>query len=110
MIDLDKIFGLERIGFITFFENFFLAAMLQWEGDDIDNKFHKDIIDLIIAVLLHFKYNFDEHFISILASHYVLHAHVLCSHCLLSIRSVSNEICRWLLKRTCQPNSMSTVS
>ena len=37
-----------------------------------DYKFHKDIIDLIIVVLLHFKSNFDGHFISILAPRYVL--------------------------------------
>ena len=50
-----------------------------------DNKLHKDIIDLTIAVLLHFKSNFDGHFISILAPRYVLYAHVLCSRFLLSI-------------------------
>ena len=37
-----------------------------------DNKLHKDTIDLTIAVLLHFKSNFDRHFISILAPRYVL--------------------------------------
>ena len=37
-----------------------------------DNKLHKDTIDLTIAVLLHFKSNFDGHFISILAPRYVL--------------------------------------
>ena len=37
-----------------------------------DYKFHKDIIDFTIVVLLHFKSNFDGHFISILASRYVL--------------------------------------
>ena len=37
-----------------------------------DYKFHKDIIDLIIVVVLHFKSNFDGHFISILAPRYVL--------------------------------------
>ena len=75
-----------------------------------DYKFHKDIIDLTIVVLLHFISNFDGHFISNLAPRYALYAHILCLHCLLSIRSVSGEICRPLLKRTCQPNSMSMVS
>ena len=37
-----------------------------------DYKFHKDIIDFTIAVLLHFKSNFDGYFISILAPRYVL--------------------------------------
>ena len=37
-----------------------------------DYKFHKDIIDLIVVVLLHFKSNFNGHFISILAPRYVL--------------------------------------
>ena len=40
--------------------------------DRRDYKFHKDIIDLIIVVLLHFKSNFEGHFISILAPRYVL--------------------------------------
>ena len=40
--------------------------------DRRDYKFHKDIIDLIIVVLLHFKSNFDGHFISNLAPCYVL--------------------------------------
>ena len=37
-----------------------------------DFKFHKDIIDFTIVVLLHFKSNFDGYFISILAPRYVL--------------------------------------
>ena len=86
------------------------VAMRRGRQNQSDNKLHKDVIDLTIAVLLHFKWNFDGHFISILAPRYVLRAHVLCSHCLLSIRSASNKICRWLLKRTCQPNSMSMLS
>ena len=53
--------------------------------DRRDYKFHKDIIDLIIVVLQHFKSNFDGHFISILAPRYVLYAHVLFSRFLLSI-------------------------
>ena len=104
MIGLDKNktnwFGWERIGFILFLANFFLKGRRGGQNRS-DYKFHKDIIDLTIAVLLHFKSNFDGHFISILAPRYVLQAHVLCSHCLLSIRSVPGEICRWLLKRTC---------
>ena len=79
MIGLDKTktnwFGWERIGFILFLANFFLKGrvVIRRGGQNrSDHKFRKDIIDLTIAVLLHFKSNFDGHFISILAPRYVL--------------------------------------
>ena len=77
MIGLDKTnwFGWERIGFILFLANFFPnghVVIRRGRQNRSDYKFHKDIIDLTIAVLLHFKSNFDGHFISILAPRYVL--------------------------------------
>ena len=117
MIGLDKTktnwFGWERIGSVPFLTNYFLnghVVMRRERQDRHDYKFHKDIIGLPIAVLLHFKSTCNGNFISILAPRYVLYAHILCSHCLLSIRSDSGEIFRWVLKSICYPNSMSMLS
>ena len=62
MIGLDKTktnwFGWERIGSVPFLTNYFLnghVVMRRERQDRHDYKFHKDIIGLPIAVLLHFK-------------------------------------------------------
>ena len=64
MIGLDKTqthwFGWERIGSVLFLANFFFffnghVVIQNGRQNKSDNKFHKDIVDWTIAVLLHFK-------------------------------------------------------
>ena len=60
--------------------------MRRGRQNQSDNKLHKDVIDLTIAVLLHFKWNFDGHFISILAPRYVYTRTLLALFVINSIR------------------------
>ena len=68
--DQNKLIWLREDWVLVFLANFFLnghVVMRRERQNRSNNKLHKDTIDLTIAVLLHFKSNFDGHFISILA-------------------------------------------